>query len=79
VNLAGPPGQGSATGVEYRTASGETVTAHAAKEVILSAGVVGSLQLLPLSGIGPRQELDAVGVSCLVDSPHLGKHLPDYA
>jgi len=38
------------------------VTAHAATEVILSAGVVGSLQLLPLSGIGPRQELDAVGV-----------------
>jgi choline dehydrogenase len=75
VILAGPPGQGSAAGVEYRTASGETVTAHAAKEVILSAGVVGSLQFLPLSGIGPRQELDAVGVPCLVDSPHLGKHL----
>ena len=51
------------------------MTVHAAKEVILSAGVVGSLQLLPLSGIGPRQELDAVGVPCLVDSPHLGKHL----
>ena len=31
--------------------------------------------MLPLSGIGPRQELDAVGVPCLVDSPHLGKHL----
>ena len=37
-------GQTIATGVEYCTAGGETVRVHAAKEVILSAGVVGSLQ-----------------------------------
>jgi choline dehydrogenase len=78
VILAGPPGQRSAAGVEYRTASGQTVTAHAAKEVVLSAGAVGSPQLLLLSGIGPRQELDSVGVPCLVDSPHVGKHLKDH-
>jgi choline dehydrogenase len=71
-------GQVTATGVEYRTAAGETAVAHAAREVILSAGAVGSPQLLLLSGIGPRQELEALGVLCLVDSAHVGKHLQDH-
>jgi choline dehydrogenase len=34
--------------------------------------------LLLLSGIGPRHELDAAGVPCIVDSPHVGKHLKDH-
>ena len=50
----------------------------ARKEVILSAGAVGSPHLLLLSGIGPRRELEAIGVPCLVDSPHVGKHLKDH-
>ena len=33
---------------------------------------------LLLSGIGPRRELDTAGVRCLVDSPHVGKHLKDH-
>src|SRR5437773_4540635 len=45
-------GQTIATGVEYRTAGGETVMVHAAKEVILSPGTIGSPHLLLLSGIG---------------------------
>jgi choline dehydrogenase len=68
-----------ATGVEYRTASGEVAGMHAIKEVIVSAGAIGSPQLLLLSGIGPRQELEAVGITCLVDAPHVGKHLQDHA
>lgn len=72
-------GQTVAIGIEYRTAVGETVRVRAGKEVILSAGAIGSPQLLLLSGIGPRQELDAVGVRCLVDAPHVGKHLQDHA
>ena len=67
-----------AKGVEYRTATGETGVATARKEVILSAGAVGSPHLLLLSGIGPRRELETVGVPCLVDSPHVGKHLKDH-
>ena len=78
ILLEGESGQITATGVQYRTAAGETAVAHAAKELILSAGAVGSPQLLLLSGIGPRQELEALGVSCLVDSPHVGKHLKDH-
>jgi len=67
-----------AKGVEYRSASGEIETAHARKEVILIAGAIGSPHLLLLSGIGPRRELEAVGVPCLLDQPHVGKHLKDH-
>lgn len=70
--------QATAKGIEYRAASGEVRTALAAKEVILSGGAVGSPHLLLLSGIGPRHELEAVGVPCVVDSPHVGKHLKDH-
>lgn len=71
-------GQTIATGVEYRVAGNETRTAHAAREVVLSGGAIGSPQLLLLSGIGPRPDLEVVGVPCLVDSPHVGKHLKDH-
>jgi choline dehydrogenase-like flavoprotein len=71
-------GRTIATGVEYRTASGEIAAVQAMKEVILSAGAIGSPHLL-LSGVGPRQELEAAGVACLVDAPHVGKHLQDHA
>jgi choline dehydrogenase len=78
VLVEGSPGPIRARGVEYLTATGEIRSAVANKEVILSAGAVGSPHLLLLSGIGPRAELDAVGVSCLVDAPHVGKHLKDH-
>jgi choline dehydrogenase len=67
-----------ATGVEYRTADGGTRTVLATKEVVLSGGAVGSPQLLLLSGIGPRAELESLGIACQVDSPHVGKHLKDH-
>jgi choline dehydrogenase len=67
-----------ARGIEYRDASGQGGAVFAAKEVILSAGAVGSPHLLLLSGIGPKAELEAVGVKCHVDAPHVGKHLKDH-
>jgi choline dehydrogenase len=67
----------TAKGVEYRTAAGLN-TVFASKEIILSGGAVGSPHLLMLSGIGPRRELEAAGVACVVDSPHVGKHLKDH-
>jgi len=78
VLLGETQGELHAEGVEYRDASGEIRKAMASKEVVLSAGSVGSPHLLMLSGIGPRQELETVGVPCLVDSPHVGKHLKDH-
>jgi choline dehydrogenase len=69
VLLEGKGARTIATGVEYRTDGGEVAAIYAAKEVILSAGAIGSPQLLLLSGIGPRQELEAAGVACRVDAP----------
>lgn len=74
VLLDGSSGQIEAKGIEYRKATGEIGVVYAGKEVILSAGSVGSRHLLLL----PRRELDSVGVTCLVDSPHVGKHLKDH-
>ena len=78
VIVEGPPGQKVATGVEYRTANGEERTIAEAKEIVLCGGAIGSPHLLLLSGIGPRREIEAVGVPCHVDSPHVGKHLKDH-
>ena len=78
VILGGSSGQIEAKGIEYRDAAGEINVAFASKEVILSAGAVGSPHLLLLSGIGPRRELEKTGVPCLVDAPQVGKHLKDH-
>ncbi|MGH9873550.1 MAG: GMC family oxidoreductase [Pyrinomonadaceae bacterium] len=78
VLLESPSGEIEAKGVEYRKTNGEISSARATKEVILSGGAVGSPHLLLLSGIGPRHELEKIGVPCLVDSPHVGKHLKDH-
>ena len=51
VILEGGPEQLRATGVEYVTADGATAVVQAAKEVVLSAGAVGSPHILLLSGI----------------------------
>ncbi len=41
----------------------------AKKEVVLSAGSIGSPHILMLSGIGPKQQLDKVGINTLVNLP----------
>lgn len=78
VVLDASAGTVEARGVEYRTTTGEVRVALARREVILSAGAVGSPHLLLLSGVGPKRELEAVGVPCVVDAPHVGKHLKDH-
>ncbi len=77
--LMEPDGGGlHATGVRYRDAEGGTNTIYAEREVVVSAGAIGSPQLLLLSGIGPSDELASVGVECVLDNPHVGKHLKDH-
>ncbi len=74
-------GEGDAlrvTGVEYHDADGASQTVHADKEVLVSAGAVGSPQLLMVSGIGDASELSAVGVEPVHDLPAVGKHMKDH-
>jgi choline dehydrogenase len=68
---------GRATGVRYRTRRGEQV-ARAAREVVLSAGAIGSPQLLQLSGIGPAEVLAAAGVPLRHELPGVGRELQDH-
>lgn len=63
-------------GVVYRELATKTDhVLHANREVILSAGYVYTPRLLFLSGIGPKRELDAVGLPVLHDLPAMGKHV----
>src|SRR3954451_9183237 len=58
-----------AVGVTVADRRGRERTLHAEREVILSAGAIGSPQLLMLSGIGPADHLRAVGVQARHDLP----------
>ena len=64
IVLEGEPGALRATGIEYVDSDGASQVVTAGTEVIVSAGAVGSPQLLMLSGIGPASELESLGVAC---------------
>ena len=67
-----------ATGISYKKADGEIIKVNALKEVILSAGAVGSPQLLMLSGVGPASHLKDHGISIIADMPGVGQNLNDH-
>lgn len=56
---------------------GEEVKMYARKEIILSAGAIGSPQLLMLSGIGPAKHLKEAGIPLRRDLP-VGENLQDH-
>lgn len=66
-----------ATGIEVEK-NGKTITVRARKEVILSAGVINSPQLLMLSGIGPKKHLDELKIPVVLDKPGVGENLQDH-
>ncbi len=66
-----------AVGVEYLL-GGQTRRASARREIVLSGGAVNTPQLLMLSGIGPKEELQRHGIPVLVDSPEVGQNLRDH-
>ncbi|MGZ4571167.1 MAG: GMC family oxidoreductase [Blastococcus sp.] len=53
------------------------VQVNVRREVILAGGAFNTPQLLKLSGIGPRAELDRFGIPCRVDLPGVGENLQD--
>jgi choline dehydrogenase-like flavoprotein len=66
-----------ANGVAF-TSNGEQRQVSAKGEIILSAGAFGSPQLLMLSGIGPAQQLQSLGIPVLEDRPSVGTNLQDH-
>lgn len=66
-----------AIGVEYR-AGNSTKRARASREVIICGGVFNSPQLLMLSGIGDEDELKALRIPVVANSPGVGKNLQDH-
>ncbi|HYQ68156.1 GMC family oxidoreductase [Actinophytocola sp.] len=68
---------GRATGVEVTDSDGTRRTVRAGREVILSAGFVGSAQLLMLSGVGHAAHLREHGIDVVADLP-VGDNLHDH-
>lgn len=66
-----------AVGVEYQSPSGRE-TARCRGEVIVSGGAYGSPQLLLLSGLGPAEHLQEMGVPVVRDMPSVGSNLHDH-
>ncbi|KAM5536369.1 hypothetical protein V8D89_009967 [Ganoderma adspersum] len=50
----------------------------ATKEVILSAGTIGTPHILLLSGIGPSDQLKALGIESVADLPDVGQNMQDH-
>src|SRR5437660_474106 len=65
------------TGVAFRQ-NGAEREIRAAREVILSGGAVNSPHLLQISGIGPADYLQSIGVEVVHDLPGVGGNLSDH-
>jgi choline dehydrogenase-like flavoprotein len=68
---------GRAVGVEVAKGRGRG-TLRASREVIVSAGAINSPRLLMLSGIGPADELKALGIAPVADLKGVGRNLQDH-
>jgi choline dehydrogenase-like flavoprotein len=66
-----------AKGVRWRQ-DGSLRRAHCRREIILSAGAIGSPQILALSGIGPAPQLQTLGIAVAADRPGVGENLHDH-
>ncbi|ANN57371.1 choline dehydrogenase [Mesorhizobium loti NZP2037] len=66
-----------AIGIEYLQ-NGQTKTARAGREVILSAGSINSPQLLQLSGVGPSALLKGLGIAVVHANENVGANLQDH-
>ncbi|XP_037501015.1 glucose dehydrogenase [FAD, quinone] [Rhipicephalus sanguineus] len=65
-----------AVGVKF-IKDGKEKTVKAKREVILSGGTIGSTQLLLLSGVGPKDDLNKLGIHVVADLP-VGHNLQDH-
>jgi choline dehydrogenase-like flavoprotein len=68
----------AATGITITLKSGQTMRLRPRKEIILSAGAVDTPRLLLHSGIGPRAQLEGLGIPVVKDVPGVGENLLDH-
>ncbi len=68
---------GRCTGLEVETAAGE-IAELSARLVVLSAGALMSPAILMRSGIGPKAQLEAIGIEVVSDTPGVGQNLSDH-
>jgi choline dehydrogenase len=66
-----------AVGVEV-IENGRLKTLRAEREVLLTSGAIGSPKLMLLSGLGPADELRALGIPVVADIPEVGRNLHDH-
>ena len=69
--------EGRVAGVEYEQ-NGQVKEARCSGELVLSAGAIGSPQILQLSGIGPGALLRKHGIEVQLDQPEIGANLQDH-
>ena len=67
-----------AIGVEYQGVNGEVKQAKSQREVILSAGAIGSPFILQHSGVGDGEHLSRLGIDVRADLPQVGRNLQDH-
>ncbi len=68
---------GRISGVRFRR-GGDATEVRARGEVILAAGAIGSPRILNLSGIGPHDVLEPLGLPTVLHSPGVGRNLQDH-
>ena len=78
LNIKSEDGVKRASGVRFRSPSTGEISAQARREVLLTAGAIGSPQLLQLSGIGPGALLQQHGIKLVHDMPDVGANLQDH-
>ncbi|KAJ7627940.1 aryl-alcohol oxidase-like protein [Mycena polygramma] len=66
-------------GVEFVQPGSPLFIAKASKEIILSAGTVGTPHILLHSGIGNKTALQALGIPVLLDIPSVGMNVSDHS
>jgi choline dehydrogenase-like flavoprotein len=69
--------QGRVAGVRFMQ-DGQVVEARAKGEVVLTAGSIGSIQVLHRSGIGPAEWLSPLGIDVVLDKQGVGRNLQDH-
>jgi choline dehydrogenase len=78
VMTADADGQPRCSGVEVWAGQHGQLTATAKHAVILSAGSIGTTQILQLSGLGPADLLKQHGIEPVIDLPGVGANLQDH-